>query len=416
MADYKTFQYEDLTEASRSFIRPDSPPGARMAAARGLLPLITIDLVYLLCYLMQDSDQRIAKQALGTISDLPANMLDRVLQSDINPKILDFFAKQKLERTNLYERILLNRNTGDDTFKWLAQNSADVIVLDLIATNQERIIRDPQIARDLTKNKNISASTASLVKQFYTLYSGSDELFADIPEPEIVEESITEELLEKDQAAKAAIEALVEDEDFDEDLPGGEIDEDELDGLDQFESIPEDEDLENINLDDFEKEVFEEDVHFAAEFLLDPERELSNEERRGLAHKVRNMRVVDQMSVALKGNIETRQILIKSSNKLVQECVIRNPRLTIEEVMKVAKNKSMREDIIRLVTVNKDWTKNYQVRLMLVWNPKTPLTLALKYLTMLNERDLSAISKSKQVPGMLAVAARKMVKVKQRFK
>ena len=128
------------------------------------------------------------------------------------------------------------------------------------------------------------------------------------------------------------------------------------------------------------------------------------------------MRVVDQMRIALKGNTEARMILIKSANKLIQECVMRNSRLTIEEVMKVARDKSMREEIVRMVTLSKDWTKNYIVRLNLTWNPKTPLTQALKYLNLLNEKDLAAIAKSKQVPGMLSVAARKMVQQKQKMK
>jgi hypothetical protein len=248
-----------------------------------------------------------------------------------------------------------------------------------------------------------------MVRQFHRLYSGSDDFLRPEAPPTPAPPP---------PAAEPAPPA------FDEDLPDAgleaietketrEVEEWER----EFEALPgEEEELPDISIEDLEKETFEADSDIALQFLLDPEHELSSEEIKTLAVRLRQMKVVDQMRVGLKGNTEARQILIKSANKLVQECVMRNPRLTIEEVIKVARDKSMREEIIRLVTINKDWTKNYAVRVNLTWNPKTPLTQALKYLNLLNEKDISAIAKSKQVPGMLAVAARKLYQQKQKMK
>jgi hypothetical protein len=101
---------------------------------------------------------------------------------------------------------------------------------------------------------------------------------------------------------------------------------------------------------------------------------------------------------------------------MIQECVLRNPRTTIEEVIRFAKDKTMREELIRVVTLHKEWTKNYEVVHQLCWNPKTPITTALKLLNRLNIKDVIAISKSKQVPGMLAVTARKIAEAKQKFR
>jgi hypothetical protein len=126
------------------------------------------------------------------------------------------------------------------------------------------------------------------------------------------------------------------------------------------------------------------------------------------------MSVLDKMRLGLKGNMEARQILLKSSNKMVQECVLRNPRLTVEEIIKVAKDKTFREELIRVVCANKDWVKHYPVVSSLCWNPKTPLTMALKFLPRLTLKDLEHLSKSKQVPGMLAVQARKAVGEKRK--
>ena len=87
----------------------------------------------------------------------------------------------------------------------------------------------------------------------------------------------------------------------------------------------------------------------------------------------------------------------------------------IQEVLKVARDKAQREELIRMVSKNRDWTKNYMVINALCLNPKTPLERATKYLHRLNTKDLTAIARSKQVPGMLAVTARKLVAERQRF-
>ena len=393
MAEHPKVEYDELSEAAKGFIRPDSPPGARMAAARGLLPLVTLDLAILLCYLLHDDDPKIARQARRSMRSLPPHLLETIVASEVNWKVLDYLVRGTLPEDRLYERVLFNRAAHDTTVAWMATHITVPAVLDLIASNQERMIRHPAIVRNLVKNPHAAASTVATVKQFYVLYTGSDEMFREFePEP----------------APAAVAEAEV---------PRPEIPEEDLEGLEKFEAIPEEEEgFPELSIEDLEKEVFDEEAAFADEFLVDPERELSAEERKGLAHKIRKLRPVDQMQLARRGNNEARQVLIKSPNKLVQECVIKNPRITIEEVMKIARDKSMREELIRMLTFNRDWTKNYQIRLNLTWNPKTPFPTAMKFLALLNEKDLAAISRSKQVPGMLAVAARKMVSQKQRYR
>jgi hypothetical protein len=54
----------------------------------------------------------------------------------------------------------------------------------------------------------------------------------------------------------------------------------------------------------------------------------------------------------------------------------------------------------------------YQVKLNLAQNPKCPLGFSLRFLTTLHAEDLKALSKSKNVPSALAVAARKLVQTR----
>jgi hypothetical protein len=53
--------------------------------------------------------------------------------------------------------------------------------------------------------------------------------------------------------------------------------------------------------------------------------------------------------------------------------------------------------------------RNYQIRLALATNPKTPLVLALKQLTTLTDGDLRLLTKSKNVSATVASQARRIL-------
>lgn len=125
------------------------------------------------------------------------------------------------------------------------------------------------------------------------------------------------------------------------------------------------------------------------------------------------MRVADKIETALKGDKEWRGLLIKDANKLVSSAVLKNPRITEGEILALAKNKAATDDQIRLITLNKEWVKNYQIKLALVLHPRTPLPKALRYMGVLTEKDLKALAKSRGVSQVIVNQARRMLVQKQ---
>jgi hypothetical protein len=109
-------------------------------------------------------------------------------------------------------------------------------------------------------------------------------------------------------------------------------------------------------------------------------------------------------------------LLIKDTNKLVSEAVIKNPRLTEAEVLFIAKSPVNNDDIIRDICANKEWTKNYQIRKALVENNKTPLHQALRFLSTLTEKDLAVFAKSKNISSVIATQARRSLLNKKKEK
>ena len=136
----------------------------------------------------------------------------------------------------------------------------------------------------------------------------------------------------------------------------------------------------------------------------DPEEEL-NLSKYQLALE---MGVAEKIKIAMSGDKEWRSIFLKDANKLVSSAVLKNPRITDGEVLTVAKNKSSNDELIRLITLNKDWVKHYEIKKALIMHPKTPLPKALRYMNVLSEKDIKHLAKSRGVSQVLVNNARRM--------
>ncbi|MBW2689619.1 MAG: hypothetical protein JRC99_06785, partial [Deltaproteobacteria bacterium] len=119
------------------------------------------------------------------------------------------------------------------------------------------------------------------------------------------------------------------------------------------------------------------------------------------------LKVAEKIKMGLTGDKEWRTLMMKDANKLVQGAVMKNPRISDGEVLIVAKNKTSSDDLIRLILLNKDWIKNYEIKKALVVHPKTPVPKALRYISFLTMKDIKNLSKSRQISNIVASAARK---------
>jgi hypothetical protein len=129
---------------------------------------------------------------------------------------------------------------------------------------------------------------------------------------------------------------------------------------------------------------------------------------------IASMTVSQKVKLAITGNKSAREVLVKDSNKLIFSSVLKNPRITEDEVLKLATSKSTPEDILREIARNKEWIKNYNLKCHMVVNPKTPLSISVKLLDFLYDKDLDKIAKSKNVPSVLASTARRKVALKSK--
>jgi len=151
-----------------------------------------------------------------------------------------------------------------------------------------------------------------------------------------------------------------------------------------------------------------------AEEAESPVEEEIEEESRSKYQQLQDMPVADKIKMALTGDKEWRTLLIRESNKLVNTAVLKNPRVSEGEVLAVAKNRSASEELIRIILLNRDWIKLYDIKKALAVHPRTPLQKAVRFMTFLSEKDLRELAKSRDVGQAIVNNAKRMVMAKTR--
>ena len=130
---------------------------------------------------------------------------------------------------------------------------------------------------------------------------------------------------------------------------------------------------------------------------------------KSLYQQILHMAVGERIKLALKGNRDARNILIRDPNRLIQRFVLQNPRVTDDEIATVARNRNTDVELLRKIGEHKNWPRNYQVKLALVSNPKTPMATALHLVGSLSERDIRFLAKSKNVSTTVVAQARRIL-------
>jgi hypothetical protein len=128
---------------------------------------------------------------------------------------------------------------------------------------------------------------------------------------------------------------------------------------------------------------------------------------------LKKMSVGQKVALAIKGNREVRNILIRDTNKMLCLKVLENPRISDSDVEAYAKSTNLSEDVLRGIAGRKEWCKKYPVVKALVLNPKAPLGVTLDFLKRLNLKDLEQLAKNRNVPETLRSAARRLHALKR---
>jgi hypothetical protein len=137
------------------------------------------------------------------------------------------------------------------------------------------------------------------------------------------------------------------------------------------------------------------------------------ETKRGSAlQKISKLDIKGRIQLAMKGTKEERSILIRDGTKIVALAVLESPKVTDGEVETFASQKNVLEAVLRGIPMKRRYAKHYPIVRNLVFNPRTPMDVALGLMKNMLVADLRNLSSNKQVSETVRKLALKMFKQK----
>ena len=387
----------------QSIISGKAPPAARLAAARGMLPLPQSDLLEVLVHLSADNDPQIARAAQETLdSQQPSDLLNAAKAETTAPAVLGYFVSLSNAGREIHEAIATNNNTPDEAIALLAGRTSDGSLLEFITLNQQRLIRAPNLIDAILLNPARTAEAERRAKETRR------EFF----EKERGARQIAEELRARGDNAAAEFFEKAELTTF-----TGEM------SLDDAWLIAQHIEVSDADIDDswLAREFIEEmltetpeQTAANAQAVINAERQEgdASPERISLIRRIMFMTVKDRVKLALKGDREARGILVRDANKVVATAVIHNPRVTDREAENMASMRSVAEEVLRLIGMNRAWARSYPIIHNLARNPRTPMATAVHILPRLRTGDLKSLARNRNVPEAVRRQAYRLSEVR----
>ena len=114
----------------------------------------------------------------------------------------------------------------------------------------------------------------------------------------------------------------------------------------------------------------------------------------------------------MKGTKEERSILVRDGTKVVALAVLDSPKITDSEVEKFASQRNVLESVLRGIPLKRRFMKHYGIVRNLVFNPRTPIDVAITLIKNLLVQDLKNLSGNKEVSETVRKSALRLFKQK----
>jgi hypothetical protein len=138
------------------------------------------------------------------------------------------------------------------------------------------------------------------------------------------------------------------------------------------------------------------------------------EKETSVYRRIQVMTVAEKVQFALKADKEGRSVLFKDSNRQVALAVLSSPKITEDEVVMMSQSRNVSDEVLRVISKNRQWMKKYAIVLGLVNNSKTPIGVALALLQRLKPQDLTILQKNRGVAEALRSAANRLILTRQK--
>lgn len=134
----------------------------------------------------------------------------------------------------------------------------------------------------------------------------------------------------------------------------------------------------------------------------------SAEKRQSVWDRMRGLSQMEKLLLAIKADRTERALLLQDSDPRVLLSLLRNPRLTVEEVTRIAKSSTLNFQIADVILKAGQWMGSLDVRLALIHNSRTPPAFALRILPTLPDSDVRAVARAGTSMALKTAALRRL--------
>lgn len=374
-----------LPGPAQKLVAPDAPPKLQELAAKGVAPgLKPAEIVAVVVILSQSDRAAVHDNAVSTIKNLPAPILQGALATDLEPAVIHALAQAYIDHVEVIEKLVVMPRVAMDTIEHLARLGNEAVT-EIVATNETRLLEHPRIIELLYMNKDTRMSTADrivdLARRNGLELSGIPTFreAAQALEGELIyepsEEPTPDDLVYVETAAIAeeiAAEAAA-----------------------------------NKGTEPEDTHVSKGEPHVDEEKGAQEVVEVVKEKFVPLYKRIADMSISQKVRRATLGTKEERLLLVRERNRLVCTAVARSPMLQEDEVDLITKNRNISEDVLRIIGSTGEWLRSYSIKKNLAENPKTPTMMAIRFALGLRESDMRMFVKNRNIPAPIRDAVRK---------
>lgn len=123
--------------------------------------------------------------------------------------------------------------------------------------------------------------------------------------------------------------------------------------------------------------------------------------------QVQDLSLRDRLRLASHANRPVRNLLVRDIEKRVHVNVVKNPKVTDEEIMEYVAIPTLSPGALRWVSQQARLTRRPELRMKLIMNPQTPKDTAIKMMSTLNPSQLRRLMRSGRVRESIQRVARK---------
>jgi hypothetical protein len=369
----------DLTKLSvpaQRILDPKAPPQLRAMGAKGIAPgLKPHEALTIIALLTEAEDQTLAASALATLDKLPQPVLAGGLTPELPAGVLDALAPRYAKDVAVMEKILSMPQILMSSVV-AAARAASEAVAELIATNEERLLKHPEIIEKLYLNKATRMSTAD--RMIELAVRNKIELTG-IPAFKEAASAIADELINEPSPER----------NFD--------------------------DIQFIETDDLaRKTVIDPSKQDTHHFDAETGQEIVEENVKPLYQQLAELSISKRIRRAQVGTVSERMLLVRDTDRRVAVAAIKSPAISESEVQRISQSRAVSEDVLRVIANNREWTRSHQIKFNLVNNPRCPFAFAARLIPHLRDHELKALARSKNVTGAVSNAAEQQLSKKSK--